>query len=234
MSQYRDDTEALGERLEALKEELADAQARLEEQDALRSRSEHLEREVARLEREMSLRRGRRRLSLLDDVRVASPCDESWEAMEGDDKKRFCGVCQKNVFNLSAMTREAAEALLREADGELCIRLYRRTDGTVLTTDCPVGARRKLRNRVAFVALAATGVLLAARTFTTTQGAPAIEEPRRGSQVTMGDYAPPEADPQPPPVATVAPPRDTGILMGAMPVVPTASATPGRKGPKGR
>jgi hypothetical protein len=35
----------------------------------------------------------------------------------------------------------------------LCVRLYRRADGTVLTRDCPVGLRQRLR-RLAWRALA--------------------------------------------------------------------------------
>ena len=35
---------------------------------------------------------------------IASPCTASWDDMEGDDKVRFCGECELNVYNLSAMT----------------------------------------------------------------------------------------------------------------------------------
>jgi len=59
--------------------------------------------------------------------------------MHGNDRVRFCGGCSQNVFNLSAMTTEEAEDLIRRADGRLCARFYRRDDGTILTKDCPVG-----------------------------------------------------------------------------------------------
>ena len=68
--------------------------------------------------------------------------------MEGDDRARFCGQCRKHVFNLSVMTCAEAEALIREKEGRLCGRFYRRRDGRVLTADCSVGVERR-RGRLA-------------------------------------------------------------------------------------
>lgn len=75
----------------------------------------------------------------LDVIEIPRPCPADWDAMHGNGRVRFCDHCQKNVFNLSAMTREAAEALIAEHEGQLCARLYRRQDGTVITTDCRGG-----------------------------------------------------------------------------------------------
>src|SRR5947209_3713165 len=77
------------------------------------------------------------RLSL-DTISVAAPCPASWEGMAGDDRVRSCGECKQKVYNLSRMTREEAEELLR-SEGKLCVRFYRRHDGTVMTADCPAG-----------------------------------------------------------------------------------------------
>jgi hypothetical protein len=85
----------------------------------------------------------------LKNIRVASPCSADWEQMYGDDRKRFCGDCKLNVYNLSGMSREEAEALIMNAEGRLCVRFYKRRDGSVITDDCPVGwARVKQRTRV--------------------------------------------------------------------------------------
>ena len=73
-------------------------------------------------------------------LKIASPCPASWDDMEGDDRARFCPECELNVYNLSAMTEEEALKLVKEREGRLCVRFYQRRDGTVLTTDCPVGA----------------------------------------------------------------------------------------------
>jgi len=86
---------------------------------------------------------------VLESIRIAQPCSADWDDMSGDDRVRFCGKCEKNVYNLSAMSREEGEALVRDKEGRLCVRLYQRADGTVITNDCPVGVRRaRLRARV--------------------------------------------------------------------------------------
>lgn len=79
---------------------------------------------------------------LLANVRIASPCSARWGHMVGDERARFCSECSKHVYNLSSMTAEAAAALIREKEGQLCARFYQRADGTVLTADCSVGAAR--------------------------------------------------------------------------------------------
>src|SRR5262245_35856477 len=99
-----------------------------------------------------------RSLTLLNRVSVASPCTARWEDMAGDERSRHCAQCNLKVHNLSAMTREEAEALLAaKGGGRLCARFYRRADGTVLTQDCPVGiaaARARVRRFVGRVAAA--------------------------------------------------------------------------------
>src|SRR5204863_405203 len=65
------------------------------------------------------------------------------------------------------MSRDEAEALIRRTEGDICIRMFKRTDGTVIVDNCPVGlraARRQLRWIAAGVAAALTfmgGVALA-------------------------------------------------------------------------
>jgi hypothetical protein len=103
-----------------------------------------------------------RTLPLLRNIRIATPCKAPWEEMEGDDRVRFCGRCAKNVYNISAMSEAEATALVRDHEGKLCTRLYRRRDGAVLTSDCPVGVRRRRITKlaVAAVALGGAGALL--------------------------------------------------------------------------
>jgi hypothetical protein len=99
---------------------------------------------------------------ILENLRIATPCSADWDEMSGNDKVRFCGQCEKNVYNLSAMTRSEAEALVAKKDGRLCVRLYQRHDGTVITSDCPVGVRReRLRQRIwtSFTKVAASAAL---------------------------------------------------------------------------
>jgi hypothetical protein len=97
----------------------------------------------------------------LDLIEIASPCHVSWDEMNGDERARFCLHCKLNVYNLSEMSRDEAEAFLASREGRACVRLYRRADGTVLTRDCPVGVRY-LRKRFtrAVAALASLFVAL--------------------------------------------------------------------------
>jgi hypothetical protein len=90
--------------------------------------------------------------SILDGIRVASPCQASWDAMAGDDRARSCSLCSKNVYNLSAMTTAEAVAFVADREGEACVRFYRRADGTTLTSDCPVGASKARSNRLRKIA----------------------------------------------------------------------------------
>ncbi len=155
---YRNDLEALQIQLTQLEREHADL---LGERSRLLEGARRMPRlvdEIDRLRRRLHAR-APRKLPVLDDIRVASPCSARWDEMTGDEQSRFCGSCQKDVYNLSEMTREAAEALVRAKEGDLCVRYYRRADGTVLTADCSVGVRRK---RVRWVAAAGAVTALAA------------------------------------------------------------------------
>ena len=97
--------------------------------------------------------------SPLANLKVASPCPADWDAMAGDARKRFCGDCKLHVYNLSGMTRYDAENLLRLSEGRLCVRYYQRSDGTVLTQDCPVGWA-KVKQRVSVFAAAAFSLIV--------------------------------------------------------------------------
>jgi hypothetical protein len=74
----------------------------------------------------------------LDLVEIAIPCEVPWDSMPGDERVRHCGQCKQNVYNVASLTR--AEAM-RLVNARACLRLYRRPDNTVLTSDC----RERLR-----------------------------------------------------------------------------------------
>ncbi|HEX8198036.1 MAG TPA: carboxypeptidase-like regulatory domain-containing protein [Pyrinomonadaceae bacterium] len=96
----------------------------------------------------------------VNKLRVAAPCSMSWEAMKGDDRKRLCDSCQLNVFNVAELTEPEVRALVAKSKQErVCVKLYRRADGTVITRDCPVGLRA-LRRRAAGFAGAALAAIL--------------------------------------------------------------------------
>lgn len=95
----------------------------------------------------------------LEGVRVAARCPADWESMTGRDRVRFCHQCELNVYNLSGMSKREAEALVNNSEGRLCVRFYRRADGTILTRDCPVGLRA-VRRRVSRIANAVASAAL--------------------------------------------------------------------------
>src|SRR5437879_29867 len=92
-------------------------------------------------------------------LRVASPCTARWEDMKGDEQMRFCNLCQKNVYNLSALSSADAATLVKSKEGKLCARFYQRADGTVLTDDCPIGLAKAWKRAQAMV-LAGAGLIL--------------------------------------------------------------------------
>jgi len=148
-------------------------------------------------------------------LQVAAPCPVKWESMAGDSKVRFCAVCQKCVYNLSAMSLREGQQLIREREGGLCVRFYERADGTVMTSDCAfglaraaAGVRRLVLGAVAAV-LGLVGLVFGGtvvfgdnirRTFGSTTGAlagsPMPPSDRRAPRhLNVTDFSPPEAKP---------------------------------------
>jgi hypothetical protein len=139
--------------------------------DALAARKTALEFEVAQKQRERDLAgmlldeaKARAKLPILDNIRVATPCSADWNEMVGDERVRHCMKCNKDVFNLSQMTRDDAEQLLRDKQGNLCARYFQRADGTIITSDCAVGKQQRRRRRV--VAASAAALLAGGGAFT--------------------------------------------------------------------
>lgn len=146
---YRDDVEALGHRVNALELDVSAAAKDLAEARRLLADAEL-----------------RRKLPVLDNLHIAAPCKADWDKMTGDARSRFCAACEKNVYNLSEMTRMDAESLLIAKEGKLCVRYYQRADGTIITADCPDGlARRRRRKKLVAISF---GAMTALSTFSMT------------------------------------------------------------------
>jgi len=143
---YRNDVDALAARHAALELEVV-------EKTKERNAAAHLLDEA----------KARAKLPILDNIRVATPCSADWDQMSGDERVRACGACNKNVYNLSNMTRDEAETLIVAKEGRLCVRYFQRADGTILLADCTVGKSQKRKRRViaagAAALLAGSGVL---------------------------------------------------------------------------
>lgn len=72
----------------------------------------------------------------LNRLVIPNPCTIDWETMTGDDRVRHCSQCERNVYNLSEMPKSEAIVLI-ESSERICGRLLRRSDGTVVTKECP-------------------------------------------------------------------------------------------------
>jgi hypothetical protein len=228
---YRDDLQAARMRRDVLARELHQVRSRMDEFDVLARQAEALERELAQTARDLDQARARVALPMLQRVRVASPCKERWDDMTGDEHVRFCGRCEKNVYDLSSLTASQAESLLRERGESMCVRFFRRSDGTILTSDCPVGARKRFWRRAATAAvatgLAAAGITMAATTCATTDmgkiepmmGEPAIEV--LGQEVA---HEPENAYPAARMGRPVVLPEDMQEFLGTPPELPTDGA----------
>lgn len=178
---YRDDLQAARMRRDALARELEEMEERLAARRALDEKVARLRRELAAAEENIAQARARTSLPLLERVSVNSPCPERWEAMEGDDQVRFCRRCEKNVYDLSALDADQAEALLRERGESMCVTFYRRPDGTILTQECIGGTRRRARRRQG---VAAAAVLAAGLGFAALNHAPVTPRRTVGELVT--------------------------------------------------
>ena len=81
------------------------------------------------------------KLTVLDDIRIEAPCRASWDDMKGDDRSRSCLSCACTVHDLSALTTDEAIALTAPPEAQVCLRIHRKADGTVVTRDTPVAGK---------------------------------------------------------------------------------------------
>jgi hypothetical protein len=188
--------------------------------DALAARQAALEFEVAAKTKErddagqlLDEARARAKLPILDNIRVATPCHADWARMTGDERARLCHRCDKHVYNISNLTRDEAEALVIAKEGQLCVRYFQRSDGTILLADCEVGKKQKRKLRVIAAGAAATlagGSLFAMRI--TRPELERVVEPATRPEKSMAVSRPP------PPPAQAVPIEPFSHTMGVPPM----------------
>lgn len=66
------------------------------------------------------------KMILFHTIKVALPCHADWDKMEGDSQVRFCGGCRKNIYNLSEMDSDEAQALVSRLEGRVRSLIYPR------------------------------------------------------------------------------------------------------------
>lgn len=161
-------------------------------------------------------------------LKIASPCDADWEAMSGDEAKRFCGACKQDVYQLSNMSTEEVESLLKQRTGlRTCGRFYKRADGSVMTSDCSVGVSQKRKRRVlkvvgaAAFSVSAVGLGYALAPDTSDKQSSDIvdiaEQPEMGKvAIEPTESPPPKVHPEPelPVMGRIAPVEEPELIMG--------------------
>ena len=155
----------------------------------------------------------------LDHVKISAPCTADWDQMPSfnRDRVRFCSQCNLNVYNLSAMTRDEATALVYQTEGRLCVSFYRRSDGTILTENCPVGLRA-IKRRAAWLAQVMLGMLVTALSAIGLSSLIPIVKPVNVMGGIRGRYTPPvelEKPAFPDPAVLIM-----GQIMGPLPKEP--------------
>ncbi len=95
----------------------------------------------------------------INKLRVASPCAVPWETMIGDNQVRRCDSCELNIYNIAEMTEREVKDLVANREDRLCVRLFKRADGTVITKDCPVGLRAFYKRTTRRAGAALTAIL---------------------------------------------------------------------------
>jgi Carboxypeptidase regulatory-like domain len=73
----------------------------------------------------------------LQRLRIASPCQASWGAMQGDRSRRHCQQCDKHVYDFAELTPREISGLIAASGGEVCARLTRGRDGQLVTLRPP-------------------------------------------------------------------------------------------------
>lgn len=73
-------------------------------------------------------------LPILDTLRIAEPCDASWEAM-GSGAVRRCDLCDLEVWDLASLTEAQVRGALALRGERFCARVTRGADGAVQTRD---------------------------------------------------------------------------------------------------
>jgi hypothetical protein len=102
---------------------------------------------------------------LLSQMTIPNPCSMEWGGMRGDDRTRHCASCGKNVNDLTAMSADAAAALLQSNNDGVCVRVCKGIDGTLRIPGCeqaPAQNHRpwqfRIRTLMAVVAGVAAGL----------------------------------------------------------------------------
>jgi hypothetical protein len=58
-----------------------------------------------------------------------------WDQMAGDDRIRFCNLCQRNVYNLVQLSRPEIDQIWKDEPERVCARMVRNESGQLVTRE---------------------------------------------------------------------------------------------------
>jgi len=92
-----------------------------------------------------------------EELKIASPCHENFDDMQGSGAKRFCDSCSKHVTNLSDMTKVEADRFLKDSAGtSVCVRYeFNKAGQVVFGRPAPDRVQRQIHGARKMLAAAA-------------------------------------------------------------------------------
>src|SRR5689334_17595686 len=61
------------------------------------------------------------RKELIQQLRIAGPCEVDWDSMIGNDRVRFCEHCRLSVHHVDSLNRKQLRRLIARSHGRLCV-----------------------------------------------------------------------------------------------------------------
>lgn len=77
----------------------------------------------------------RRNIAAPNPLPIVKPCSESWDRMQGDERRRFCEKCGLHVHNLSAMSARQRDRFVRNREAKDCVAYVAVADSRILVPD---------------------------------------------------------------------------------------------------
>jgi hypothetical protein len=79
----------------------------------------------------------RRQFAAPNPLPIVKPCSESWDRMQGDERKRFCDKCGLHVHNLSAMSGRERDHFVQNREAKDCVAYVAVADERILVPEEP-------------------------------------------------------------------------------------------------
>jgi hypothetical protein len=123
------------------------AKTKLDHRLIMNVQSQFGERKNERLQQEIASRQLEpvKQIEPIQAQKMVTACPFSWTDESVKERFRYCGNCQKAIYQLDGLEIEQAEALILKRENRDKFVLYERPDGKFMTSDCPVAQKRRMQ-----------------------------------------------------------------------------------------